>query len=161
MNLATLSRSRLFLNQNELSKIYKTTVQSSIDYVLSICMIWGNCNEYSKNMIFRLQKRAAWIVTGNFDFINVRGQDIMNELGWQTLEQSKKYYVSSLMFKSIHGLNMLNMLTMLNPHWINNNILMAWENHDRNTRFTNNMNVAVPKPKVPRCHFMELFVTSP
>ncbi len=46
MNLATLSRSWSFLNQNELSKIYKTKVQPSIDY----------CNEYSKNMIFRLQK---------------------------------------------------------------------------------------------------------
>ncbi len=38
-------------------------------------------------MIFRLRNRAARIVTGNFDFINVRAQDIMNELGWQTLEQ--------------------------------------------------------------------------
>ncbi len=36
----------------------------------------------------------------------------------------KKYYVSSLMFKSMHVLNL---------HWINNNILMACENHDRNT----------------------------
>ncbi len=120
MNLATLSRPRFF-NQNELSKTYKTKVQPFIDYALSI---WGNCNEYSKNMIFLLQKRAVRIVTGNVDFINVRGQDIMNELGWQTLEQRKKYYVSSLMFKSMDGLN---------PHWINNNILIACENHDRNT----------------------------
>ncbi len=41
-------------------------------------------------MIFRLQKRAARIVTRNCDFIYVKGQDIMNELGWQTLEQGKK-----------------------------------------------------------------------
>ncbi len=61
----------------------------------------------------------------------------MNELGWQTLEQSKTYYVSSLMFKSMHGLN---------PHWINNNILMECKIHDRNTRFVNNMNVVVLKP---------------
>ncbi len=90
-------------------------------------------------MIFRLQKRAVRILTWNFDFINVRGQDIMNELGWQTLEQRKKYYVSSLMFKSMDGLN---------PHWINNNILMECENHDRNARFADNMNVVVPKPNV-------------
>ncbi len=56
-------------------------------YALYALSIWGNCNECSKNMIFRLQKRAARIVTGNFDYINVRGQDIMNELGWRTLEQ--------------------------------------------------------------------------
>ncbi len=79
MNLATLSKSQSFLYQ----KIYKTKVQPSIDYALSI---WGNCNEYDKHVIFLLQKRAAQIVRGNFDFINVRGQYIMNELGWQTLE---------------------------------------------------------------------------
>ncbi len=36
----------------------------------------------------------------------------------------------------------------LNHHLINNNILMAFENHDRNTRFANNMNVVIPKPNV-------------
>ncbi len=58
-----------FLNQNELSKIYKPTVQPSIDYALSIL---GNCNEYSKNIIVWLEKRVARIVTGHFYFINVR-----------------------------------------------------------------------------------------
>ncbi len=86
MNLAIFSRSSSFLNQNKLCKIYKTTVQPSIDYALSI---WGNCNEYNKNMIFKLKKRAAWIVTGNFDFINVRGQDIMNELGGKLWNKDK------------------------------------------------------------------------
>ncbi len=43
------------------------------------------------------------------------------------------------MFKSMHGLNL---------NWINNNILMAYENHDRNTCFANNMNVVVPKINV-------------
>ncbi len=90
-------------------------------------------------MTFRLQKRAARIGTGNFDFINVRDQDIMIELGWQTLDQRQKYYVSSLMFKGILGLN---------PHWLNNNIPMSCENLDRNTRFVNNMNVVTPKPNI-------------
>ncbi len=36
----------------------------------------------------------------------------------------------------------------LNPHTINNNILMACRHHYRNTRFANNMNVVVPKPNV-------------
>ncbi len=51
------------------------------------------------------------------------------------------------MFKSMHGLN---------PHCINNNILMACENHDRNTRFANNMNVVVPKTNVET--FRNLFL---
>ncbi len=56
---------------------------------MPLLSIWVNRNEYCNNMIFRLQKRAARIVMGSFDFINVRGQDIMNELEWQTLEQRK------------------------------------------------------------------------
>ncbi len=36
-----------------------------------------------------MQKSAARIITGNFDFINVRGQDIMNEFVWQTLNHRK------------------------------------------------------------------------
>ncbi len=55
------------------------------------------------------------------------------------LWNKEKNTVSSLMFKSMHGLN---------SHWINDNILMACENHDRNTCFSNNMNVVVPEPAV-------------
>ncbi len=40
----------------------KLRFQHSIDYALSI---WGNCNEYIKNMIFRLQKRASRIAKNN------------------------------------------------------------------------------------------------
>ncbi len=36
----------------------------------------------------------------------------------------------------------------LNPHWINNNILRACENHNRNTRFANNMNIVVPTSNI-------------
>ncbi len=43
---------------------------------------------------------------------------------------------------------MFNSMHELNHHWINNNILMACQNHDINTRFANNMNVVVPKPNV-------------
>ncbi len=111
---------------------------------INIWLIWGdlqqfNCNEYSENMIFWLQKRAARIVTWNCDFIKVGGQDIMNELGWQTLDEGRNYYVSSIMFKSMH---------ILIRYWLNNNILMACENHDRNTCFANNMNAVIPKSNV-------------
>ncbi len=104
--------------------------------------------EFCTQFCFGVNLTIRYLECRGFDFsnccymwmdINVKGQDIMNELGWQTLEQRTKYYVSSLIFKSIHGLN---------PHWINNNILMACENHNRNTRFANNMNVVVSKPNV-------------
>ena len=87
------------------------------------------------NMIHRLQKRAARIVCGNYDFINVRGDDLLSDLKWTPFNQRIKYFTCSLMFKAIHGDA---------PHWMNNNILMACENHNRQTINANSMNVCLP-----------------
>ncbi len=82
--------------------------------------------------------KAAIIITGNFDFINVRGQDIMNELGWR-IWNNEKVLCFIFIVRNIHRLN---------PYWLNNNILMTCENHYRNTCFANNIYVVVPKPNV-------------
>ena len=97
----------------------------------------GNCNGYTKNLVSRLQKRAARIVKGEFDYVNIRGTDLMNDLGWQSIDTRKKYFLSSLMYKTIHGQA---------PIWLSNNVLMANENHNRSTRYASNQNVVVPKP---------------
>ena len=79
-------------------------------------------------MIHRLQKRAARIVTGNFDFINTRGDDLIEVLKWQTLDERVNYFLSTLMFKSIHGIA---------PQWLCNHVLMACEQHNKDTRLSN------------------------
>ncbi len=132
--LATLNRLRKFLSKEMLAKIYSTSILPSIDYA---CSVWGNCSEFNKNMIFRLQKRAARIVTGNFNYVNTRGSDIMLDLKWQTFSQRRDYFISTLMFKSIHGQA---------PYWLSNDICMACESHDRETRLSSGMNVIIPKP---------------
>ncbi len=87
VNLATLSRSQSFLNPNELSKKKKKKVQPPKDYALSI---GGNWNEYSKNIIFRLQKRAAWIVTGNFWFYKCKRSRYYEWVGVANFGPKKK-----------------------------------------------------------------------
>ena len=54
-------------------------------------------------MIQRLQNRAARIITGNFDYINVRGFELVRQLGWQPIEKRRNYYVASLMQKCMNG----------------------------------------------------------
>ena len=134
--LVTMSRLRPFLCEELLNKMYRTNIQPCIDYGISI---WGNCNEYNKNMVYRLQKRAARIVKSNFDFINVRGSDLMSNLKWQTVDSRKKYFLATLMFKCIHGEA---------PVWLSNQILMTSENHGLTTRYANQSNVVIPKPNV-------------
>ena len=132
--IGTLSRIRTHMNQELLRKIYVTNIQPCIDYGITL---WGNCNGYTKNLVSRLQKRAARIVKGEFDYVNIRGTDLMNDLGWQSIDTRKNYFLSSLMYKAIHGQA---------PIWLSNNVLMANENHNRSTRYASNQNVVVPKP---------------
>ena len=79
-------------------KIYTSHIQPCIEYGISI---WGYCSDFNKMMIRRLQHRAARIILRNFDYINVRGHDLVLQLGWQTLEQRRDYYVATLMHKSL------------------------------------------------------------
>ena len=96
-------------------------VQPVLDYA---CTIWGNCSQHDKYMIFRLQKRAARVVSGNYDYENHRGADIVKSLNWQTLDERKLYYLCTLMYKCIHGLA---------PQWPSQQVLimlMACESHN-------------------------------
>ena len=86
--LAVLNRLRKVLNKTLLRKQYMSCIQPCIDYAVSV---WGSCTEQTKDLICRLQRRAARIIAGNFDFINTRGADLMKDLGWQTLDIRRDY----------------------------------------------------------------------
>ena len=56
----------------------------------------------------------------NYDYINIRGIDLVNSLKIQTIRQRRDYFLSVLIFKAIHGLA---------PHYLS----------------SENMNLYVPK----------------
>ena len=76
-------------------------------YWLRFCPgIMLRANERLSNLnLYRLQRRAARIIAGNFDCINTRGADLMRDLGLQTLYIRKDYFLSTLMYmhKCIKG----------------------------------------------------------
>ena len=90
-----------------------------------------------KKCITRVQHRAARIVTGQFDYINVRGHDIMLQLRWQSVDQRRDYFTTTLMFKC---------LTEKAPVHLRNEMSFVSENHDVRTRFSQNYNVVTPRP---------------
>ena len=55
-----------------------------------------------KDILIRLQHCAARIVCNNMDYINVRGGDLMNELGWQTIHKRRDYFTAMLMYEIIN-----------------------------------------------------------
>ena len=81
--------------------IYTSIIQPKIDYAIST---WGYTTAHNINKVQRLQNRAARILTGNYDYVNTRGIDLVKTLGLMNVSQRRDYFMIMLMFKSIHGL---------------------------------------------------------
>ena len=86
--------------QDCLIKYYMATVQSQIDYCLSV---WGYSSDANCKILQRLQNRAARIISDNFDW-NVRGIAIAKDLGWLNVCQRRDYFTAITVYKSLAGL---------------------------------------------------------
>ena len=53
----------------------------------------------------RLQNRAARIITGDIDYVHVRGIVIVKNLKWMNVIQRGDYFVALSVFKYIHGMS--------------------------------------------------------
>ena len=73
-----MSRLKSVLSSQMLMYIYTSIIQPKIDYAISI---WGYTTAHNINKVQRLQNRAARILTGNFDYVNTRGIDLVKNLG--------------------------------------------------------------------------------
>ena len=82
-----------------LQLVYKTCLLPVIDYA---CSIWGSSAAKYIYMIQRLQNNAARAVCKNYDYINIRGIDLVKSLNWMTVKQRIQYFTVTQMFKCIH-----------------------------------------------------------
>ena len=130
--ISRLSRLKSVLPSQMLMYIYTSIIQPKIDYAISI---WGYTTAHNINKVQRLQNRAARILTGNFDYVNTRGIDLVKNLGLMNVIQRRDYFMLIMMFKSIHGLV---------PDYICDQITMQRDITVRTTRSTVNNNVHVP-----------------
>ena len=113
--------------------IYQGIIQPRFDYALTI---WGFTSQYNLSKVQRLQNRAARIITGEFDYIHVRGIDIVKNLKWMNVIQRRDYFVALSMFKCIHGMS---------PSYLSDCITMYNEIAVRDTgAFTSSYLVSVP-----------------
>ena len=87
----------------------------------------------------RTQKRAARIVTKNFDYEKYNGSQLMIDLSWPNIEQRRNYFLATLMYKCINGTA---------PGRLCNEIEMYCDRHGFNTRNADSLNVILPKPKL-------------
>ena len=115
-----------------LKLIYSSIIQPKCDYAITI---WGHTCDNNLHKIQRLQNRAARIVTGNYDYVTTRGTELVRRLRWMCVTQRRDYFMSILMYKSIHGMA---------PVYLCNEITLHSEIAERTTRSANDNNVFVP-----------------
>ena len=77
-----LGRLRNVIAPNILLHIYQCIIQPRLDYEITL---WGFTSQLNLSRVLRLQNRAARIITCNFDYINVRGIDIVKRLQWMNV----------------------------------------------------------------------------
>ena len=98
--LYILRKLRSVLSKESLEIIYKSCIQPVMDYCDTV---WDVCGAAGSRKAQGLQNQAARIITGNFDFINTRGEELVRELKWQTLSERRTFHVATLMFKCVNG----------------------------------------------------------
>jgi hypothetical protein len=134
INNARLRRVRQTLPLSIRRKIHDALNIPVLDYASTV---WGGFSSYISKFISRLEHMSARAISGNYDFYNVRGENLMADLNMKSFEHRLKYHKSLLMFKAVHGLV---------PDFLSNYIIFNYEITQRNLRSFDNMTLYKPKP---------------
>ena len=70
--------------------------------MVSLCM--AVARKKNIDLVQRVQNHAARLITGNFDYINSRGIDLVKSLNWYTIRERRYYFLLTLMFEAIYGI---------------------------------------------------------
>ena len=105
-----------------LLKVYKSYIQSKLDYGLSI---WGCTTEGNLDHVKRIQNCCGRIICNDYDYVNTRGTDLVKSLKLQTIRERKDYFRCVFMLKCIHGLA---------PDYLSNDVTVVVDTHGYNTK---------------------------
>ena len=99
--LSALKQIHDFVPVDALKKVYFAVIQPHFDYCSSV---WDNCNKGFKEKLRKLQNRAGRIITrSGYD---VRSAEILEKLGWLTLEHRGHLNNVLLMHKIVNNIIM-------------------------------------------------------
>ena len=121
-NNARLRRIAHLLPRDILIKIYNTMTVPILDYA---CTVWGSFSACNLNNIHRSDNSAARSITINYDYVDVRGNTLFDELMLIRFVDRCQYHVSMLMYKAVHGQV---------PDYLSNNLYFSHEVKESNLR---------------------------
>ena len=111
-HISLLRRLRRIFPMNLLLQVYKSYIQPRLDYGITL---YGCSTQKNIDLVQKVQNHAARLIMGNFDYINCRGIDLVNRLDLYTIRERRDYFLTTLMFKAIHGIA---------PHYLSDRIDM-------------------------------------
>ena len=103
-----------------------------IDYCLTVWVFTSNTN---LNRLKKVSKASARIITNNPNW-DIRGVNIVKDLGWLNIKQRRDYFEGLLVFKSLNNLL---------PDYITDKFTMTSEIACRSTRSTSDKKLILPK----------------
>ena len=92
-----MRRMKPFVPPETLKLTYEALVQPYFNYCSPL---WDNCGIALKDKLQKFQNRAARVITGST--YDIRSIDVLDQLGWETLEQKRNYTKSMLMYKIVN-----------------------------------------------------------
>ena len=99
--LSLLRRLRRIFPRDLLLQVYKSYIQLRLDYGITL---YGCSTQKNIVIIQRVLNHAAWLITGNFHYMNCRGIEPVKSLNLYTIRDRRYYFLTVLMFKSTHGI---------------------------------------------------------
>lgn len=99
-NIALLRRAKNFVTQDALLTMYNSLVLPHFTYCSTV---WNNGNNVSQvNKLYKLQKRAARVITGSG--YEIRSSEIFDKLKWDSIETIFKKREQLMIFKALRGM---------------------------------------------------------
>ena len=94
--IGALRLCKSFVPLDTLKILYNTLFLPYFDYC---CLVCNNCSITLKTSLQKLQNRAARIITG--DTYDIRSKQILEKLGWKTLEEKREDKLRKYMRKIV------------------------------------------------------------
>ena len=132
--LGLLKYLRTILPQDYTKLLFNAIVKPHFEY----CdIVWGNCSAGLFDKVYKLQKRAARILTGASYLDHT--EPLFQQLQWNTLYDNFKFHKCILTYKALHGKT---------PSYIRDRLVFTSDVSTRSTRSTSRSLLYVPKPKI-------------
>ena len=131
-HLSLLRRLRRIFPKDLLLQVYKSYIQPRFDYGITL---YACSTQKNIDLVQMAQNHAARLITGNFDYINCRGIDLIKSLNLYTIRERRDYFLIILMFKAIRGIA---------PTYLSDRIVMNFDVNGYDNRGSD-MDLYLPK----------------